>query len=180
GKPKLKQALREKNIAYLLGEGIAQQDAGAHVLDVNVGLPEIDEPSLMCQVIGELQGVSPLPLQIDTADPETMERAMRLYNGKALVNSVTAKEASMEAIFPLVKRYGGVVVGLTITEEGIPETAEGRFLAARRIVQTALSYGIPRSDILIDPLTMAVSAGQAAALVTLDALERVKRELGVK
>ena len=114
GKSRLKQALREKDMAYLLGEGIAQQDAGAHVLDVNVGLPEIDEPSLMCQVIGELQGVSPLPLQIDTADPETMERAMRLYNGKALVNSVTAKEASMEAIFPLVKRYGGVVVGLTI------------------------------------------------------------------
>ena len=161
-------------------EGIAQQDAGAHVLDVNVGLPEIDEPSLMCETIQELQAVTPLPLQIDTSDPVTMERAMRLYNGKPLVNSVTAKTSSMKAIFPLVKKYGGVVVGLTITEEGIPETAEGRFLAARRIVQTALSYGIPRSDILIDPLTMAVSAGQDAALVTLDALERVKRELGVK
>ena len=98
-----------------------------------------------------------------------MERAMRCYNGKPLVNSVTAKSASMKAIFPLVKKYGGVVIGLTITEEGIPETAEGRFLAARRIVQTALSYGIPRSDIVIDPLTMAVSAGQDAALVTLEA-----------
>ncbi|CCX39001.1 putative 5-methyltetrahydrofolate--homocysteine methyltransferase [Clostridium sp. CAG:1013] len=180
GKPKFKQALRDHDIPYLLREGIAQQDAGAHVLDVNVGLPEIDEPALMCEVVQELQGVSPLPLQIDTADPETMERAMRLYNGKPLVNSVTAKASSMKAIFPLVKKYGGVVIGLTITEEGIPETAEGRFLAARRIVQTALSYGIPRHDIIIDPLTMAVSAGQDAALVTLEALERIRRELGVK
>ena len=179
GKSRLKQALREKDMAYLLGEGIAQQDAGAHVLDVNVGLPEIDEPSLMCQVIGELQGVSPLPLQIDTADPETMERAMRLYNGKALVNSVTAKEASMEAIFPLVKRYGGVVVGLTITEEGIPQTAQGRLEAARRIVETAGRYGISKKDIIIDPLTMAVSAGQDAAKVTLEALSLIKKELGV-
>ena len=180
GKPKFKQALRDHDIPYLLREGIAQQDAGAHVLDVNVGLPEIDEPTLMCEVVQELQGVSPLPLQIDTADPKTMERAMRLYNGKPLVNSVTAKASSMKAIFPLVKKYGGVVIGLTITEEGIPETAEGRFLAARRIVQTALSYGIPRHDIIIDPLTMAVSAGQDAALVTLEALERIRKELGVK
>lgn len=179
GKSRLKQALREKDIAYLLGEGIAQQDAGAHVLDVNVGLPEIDEPALMCQVIGELQGVSSLPLQIDTADPATMEQAMRLYNGKALVNSVTAKEESMKAIFPLVKRYGGVVVGLTITEEGIPGTAQGRLEAARRIVETAGSYGISKQDIIIDPLTMAVSAGQDAAQVTLEALSLIKKELGV-
>ena len=150
------------------------------MLDVNVGLPEIDEPALMCEVVQELQSVSSLPLQIDTSDPVTMENAMRLYNGKPLVNSVTAKASSMRAIFPLVKKYGGVVIGLTITEEGIPETAEGRFLAARRIVQTALSYGISRSDIIIDPLTMAVSAGQDAALVTLEALERIKQELGVK
>ena len=180
GKAKFKQALRDHDIPYVLREGIAQQDAGAHVLDVNVGLPEIDEPALMCEVIQELQAVSPLPLQIDTSDPITMERAMRLYNGKPLVNSVTAKTASMKAIFPLVKKYGGVVVGLTITEEGIPETAEGRFLAARRIVQTAQSYGIRRCDIIIDPLTMAVSAGQDAAVVTLDALERIHKELGVK
>ena len=180
GKAKFKQALRDHDIPYILREGIAQQDAGAHVLDVNVGLPEIDEPSLMCEVVQELQSVSSLPLQIDTSDPVTMENAMRLYNGKPLVNSVTAKASSMRAIFPLVKKYGGVVIGLTITEEGIPETAEGRFLAARRIVQTALSYGISRSDIIIDPLTMAVSAGQDAALVTLEALERIKQELGVK
>lgn len=180
GKPKFKQALRDHDIPYVLREGIAQQDAGAHVLDVNVGLPEIDEPALMCQVVEELQAVSSLPLQIDTSDPVTMERAMRRYNGKPLVNSVTAKASSMKAIFPLVKKYGGVVIGLTITEEGIPETAEGRFLAARRIVKTALSYGISRNDIIIDPLTMAVSAGQDAALVTLEALERIKKELGVK
>lgn len=180
GKPKFKQALRDHDIPYVLQEGIAQQDAGAHVLDVNVGLPEIDEPALMCQVVEELQSVSSLPLQIDTSDPVTMERAMRRYNGKPLVNSVTAKASSMKAIFPLVKKYGGVVIGLTITEDGIPETAEGRFLAARRIVTTALSYGISRNDIIIDPLTMAVSAGQDAALVTLEALERIKKELGVK
>lgn len=179
GKARFKQALRENDIPYILAEGIAQQDAGAHILDVNVGLPEIDEPGMMCRVVGELQAVSPLPLQIDTSDPETMGRAMRLYNGKALVNSVTAKASSMEAVFPLVKKYGGVVVGLTITEEGIPETAEGRVQAAKRILEGAAAYGIGRQDIIIDPLTMAVSAGQDAALVTLEALERIRRELGV-
>ncbi len=179
GKSRFKQALRERDIPYLLGEGIAQQEAGAHVLDVNVGLPEIDEPALMCETVRELQAVVPLPLQIDTADPETMERAMRLYNGKPLVNSVTAKKSSMDAVFPLVKKYGGVAVGLTITEEGIPETAEGRLEAARLIVETAAGYGIPKSDLLIDPLTMAVSAGQEAAQVTLEALRLIRQELGV-
>ena len=179
GKPRFKQALREHDIPYLLREGIAQQDAGAHVLDVNVGLPEIDEPVLMCEAIRELQAITPLPLQIDTSDPKTMEQAMRLYNGKPLVNSVTAKTASMKAIFPLVKKYGGVVIGLTITEEGIPETPEGRLEAARTIIETAAQYGISKSDIIIDPLTMAVSAGQDAALVTLKALQLIRQELGV-
>ncbi len=179
GKSRFKQALREGDIPYLLREGLAQQDAGAHILDVNVGLPEIDEESLMSRAIGELQSVSPLPLQIDTADPAVMAKAMRLYNGKALVNSVTAKKSSMEAVFPLVKRYGGVVIGLTITEEGIPETAQGRVDAARRIVETAAAYGIDKKDLIIDPLTMAVSAGQDAARVTLEALSRIRRELGV-
>jgi len=179
GKSRFKQALREHDIPYLLSEGIAQQDAGAHILDVNVGLPEIDEPAMMCETIRELQAISPLPLQIDTSDPKTMERAMRIYNGKPLVNSVTAKKASMEAIFPLVKKYGGVVIGLTITEEGIPETAEGRVEAARRIIAAAEQYGIDKNDIIIDPLTMAISAGQNAALVTLEALRRIRRELGV-
>ncbi len=179
GKSRFKQALREHDIPYLLREGISQQDAGAHILDVNVGLPEIDEPALMCEVVQELQAISPLPLQIDTSDPLTMERAMRLYNGKPLVNSVTAKKASMEAIFPLVKKYGGVVIGLTITENGIPETAEERLEAARLIVETAAEYGITKSDIVIDPLTMAISAGQDAALVTLKALKLIRQELGV-
>ena len=180
GKPKFKQALRDHDIPYLLREGIAQQDAGAHVLDVNVGLPEIDEPALMEEVIGELQAVSPLPLQIDTSDPVTMERALRRYNGKALVNSVTAKESSLQAVLPLVKKYGGVVIGLTITEEGIPETAQGRLEAARRIVEAAEGWGIPRREVIIDPLTMAVSAGQDAASVTLEALSLIQEELGVK
>lgn len=179
GKSRFKQALRENDLSYILGEGIAQQDAGAHILDVNVGLPEVDETRMMCSVVSELQSLSPLPLQIDTSDPKTMAAAMRLYNGKPLVNSVTAKQASMEAIFPLVKKYGGVVIGLTITEEGIPETAQGRVDAAKRIIDTAARYGIHRSDIVIDPLTMAVSAGRDAAIVTLEALSRIRRELGV-
>lgn len=179
GKSRFKQALRDNDLPYILGEGIAQQEAGAHLLDVNVGLPEIDEQAMMCKVVTELQSLSPLPLQIDTSDPETMASAMRVYNGKPLVNSVTAKQSSMRAIFPLVKKYGGVVIGLTITENGIPETAQGRVEAARLIVETAKEYGIDKRDIIIDPLTMAVSAGQDAALVTLDALSRIRRELGV-
>lgn len=179
GKSRFKQALRDNDLPYILSEGISQQDAGAHILDVNVGLPEIDERSVMCRVVTELQSVSPLPLQIDTSDPETMASAMRIYNGKPLVNSVTAKQSSMEAIFPLVKKYGGVVIGLTITEDGIPETAQGRVDAARLIIETAAEYGIHRRDIIIDPLTMAVSAGQDAALITLEALSRIRRELGV-
>jgi 5-methyltetrahydrofolate--homocysteine methyltransferase len=179
GKSRFKQALREGDIPYILREGIAQQDAGADILDVNVGLPEINEQAVMCQILTELQSISPLPLQIDTSDPETMAAAMRRYNGKPLVNSVTAKQASMEAIFPLVKKYGGVVIGLTITEEGIPPTAQGRVDAARKIIDTAADYGIPKSDIIIDPLTMAVSADSDAALVTLEALRRIQEELGV-
>lgn len=179
GKSRFKQALRENDLSYILGEGISQQDAGAHILDVNVGLPEVDETQMMCSVVSELQSLSPLPLQIDTSDPATMATAMRLYNGKPLVNSVTAKQSSMKAIFPLVKKYGGVVIGLTITEEGIPETVQGRVDAAKRIIDTAAQYGICKADIVIDPLTMAVSTGQDAALVTLEALSRIRKELGV-
>lgn len=179
GKSRFKQALRENDLAYILREGIVQQDAGAHILDVNVGLPEINEREMMGKTVTELQSLSPLPLQIDTSDPDTMEHAMRIYNGKPLVNSVTAKQASMDAIFPLVKKFGGVVIGLTITEDGIPDTADGRVDAARRIVDTASSYGIDKKDIIIDPLTMAVSADSHAALVTLEALTRVRAELGV-
>lgn len=179
GKARFKQALREGDLPYILREGMAQQDAGADVLDVNVGLPEIDECEMMCRVITELQSLSPLPLQIDTSDPKTMEAAMRIYNGKPLVNSVTAKASSMQAIFPLVKKYGGVIIGLTITEDGIPETVQGRVDAAKRIVDSAAKYNISKNDIIIDPLTMAVSADQNAALITLEALRRIKTELGV-
>ncbi|WP_322173725.1 homocysteine S-methyltransferase family protein [Acutalibacter caecimuris] len=179
GKSRFKQALRESDLAYILGEGIAQQDAGADILDVNVGLPEIDEVSMMVNVVSELQSLSPLPLQIDTADLTAMSAAMRIYNGKPMVNSVTAKQSSMHAIFPLIKKYGGVVIGLTITENGIPETVQGRVDAARLIVDTAATYGIGKHDIIIDPLTMSVSAEQDAALVTLYALSRIRNELGV-
>ncbi len=179
GKSKFKQALRDGNIEYLLREGIAQQEAGAHILDVNVGLPEIDETAWMTRAVKELQAILDLPLQIDTADVATMEAAMRIYNGKPLVNSVNGKKASMETVFPLVRKYGGVVVALTLDENGIPPTAEGRLAVARRIVDTAATYGIDKKDILVDVLTMAVSADPNAAKVTLDALRLVRESLGV-
>lgn len=124
GKSRFKQALRENDMDYILREGIAQQQAGAHILDVNVGLPEIDETAMMCRAVTELQSVVDLPLQIDTSNAETMEQAMRLYNGKPLINSVNGKQESMRSIFPLVKKYGGVVIALTLDESGIPETPE--------------------------------------------------------
>ena len=179
GKSKFKQALRDGNIEYLLREGIAQQEAGAHILDVNVGLPEIDETAWMVRAVRELQGILDLPLQIDTSDAGTMEVAMRMYNGKPLVNSVSGKQESMAAVFPLIQKYGGVVVALTLDEDGIPATAEGRLAVARKIVETAAGYGISKKDILVDVLTMAVSAGPDAARVTLDALRLVRKELGV-
>ncbi len=179
GKSRFKQALREGNIEYVLREGIAQQEAGAHILDVNVGLPEIDETAWMTQTVRELQAILDLPLQIDTADSGTLEAAMRIYNGKPLVNSVNGKKASMEAVFPLVRKYGGVVVALTLDENGIPATAEGRLEVARHIVETAAAYGIDKKDILVDVLTMAVSADPDAAKVTLDALRMVREKLGV-
>ena len=179
GKSRFKQALRENDLDYILKEGIAQQQAGAHVLDVNVGLPEIDEPAMMARAVTGLQGILDLPLQLDTSDPVTMERAMRLYNGKPLVNSVNGKKESMEQIFPLVKRYGGAVIALTLDEDGIPETAEGRCHIARKIVETAAHYGIGREDIIVDPLAMTISADQSAAQVTLDALRLIREELGV-
>lgn len=180
GKSRFKQALRDNDIDYILQEGFAQEEAGTAVLDVNVGLPEINEKEMILKVMKELQGVIDLPLQIDTADIPSMEAALRYYNGKAMVNSVTGKADSMAAIFPLVKKYGGVVVGLTLDENGIPETAEGRLDIARRIVETAESYGISRKDIVIDVLCMTISSDNMSAQVTLDALEMVKNELGVK
>ena len=179
GKKRFKQALREHDLEYILREGVTQQQNGAHVLDVNVGLPEIDEKALMCETVFHLQGVSDLPLQIDTSSPEVMEAALRRYNGKALVNSVNGKQESMEAIFPLVKKYGGVVIALTLDENGIPETARGRLEIAKKIVDTAARYGIPKHDIVVDALAMTISTGWEAAAVTLETLRLLRDELGV-
>lgn len=180
GKKAFKEALREKNIAYILNEGIRQVENGAHILDVNVGLPEIDETEMMCSVVRELQAVLSLPLQIDTANPKTMEEALRIYNGKALVNSVNGKKESMDTVFPLVKKYGGVVVALTLDENGIPDTAIGRFEIAQKIYNTAINYGIAPKDLIFDPLAMTISADVNSANVTLDALKMISERLGCK
>ncbi len=178
GKKAFKEAIAARDIGYILNEGIKQEEAGAHILDVNVGLPGIDEPALLCEAVCALQGVTALPLQIDTADPSAMERALRRYNGKPLINSVSGKEDSLAAVLPLVKKYGGVVIALTLDGSGIPDTAEGRVTIARRILSTAAAYGIDKKDIIFDTLAMTVSASPNAANVTLDALARIRSELG--
>lgn len=179
GKSRLKQALRENDMDYILREGITQQENGADILDVNVGLPEINETDLMRRAVMELQSVTDLPLQIDTSSPEAMEAALRIYNGKPLINSVNGKEESMRSIFPLVKKYGGAVIALTLDETGIPETAEGRLAIAEKIVATAAEYGIEKKDIIVDTLAMTISAGQENAAVTLKALKLMRDVLGV-
>lgn len=178
GKKKFKEALRNKDLPYIIHQGLEQEEAGAHVLDVNVGLPEINEKEMMVKVMTELQAVTNLPLQIDTSSPEVMEAALRRYNGKALVNSVNGKQHIMDAVFPLVKKYGGVVVGLTIDEEGIPETTEGRVRIAKKIYENAAKWGIPKKDVIIDSLTMAVSSDTNAAKATLQTIKIVRDELG--
>ncbi len=179
GKKRLKEALRSGDIDYILNEAIRQQNAGAHVLDVNVGLPEIDEPEMLEHLVCELQSVTDLPLQIDTSDPIAMERALRRYNGKPMLNSVNGKQRSMDAVFPLMKKYGGVAVALTLDEDGIPDTVDGRVAIARKIISVAESYGIDRKDLVFDTLAMAVSADRGAALVTLESLRRIRDELHV-
>lgn len=179
GKSKFKQALRENNLDFILNEGITQQEAGADILDVNVGLPEIDEPAMMINVVSELQAVSDLPLQLDTVDPVAMKKSMRIYNGKPLVNSVNGKQESMDAIFPLVKKYGGVMIALTIDKSGIPETAEGRYKIAENIIEQAESYGIDRRNIIVDPLAMTVSSDTQSANVTLESIRIIEERLGV-
>lgn len=179
GKSKFKEALRENNLDYILNEGITQQDAGADILDVNVGLPEIDEVEMMINVVTELQAVSDLPLQLDTVDPIAMEKSMRIYNGKPLVNSVNGKPESMNAIFPLVKKYGGVVIALTIGKKGIPETAEGRYEIAKNIIEEAERYGIDRCQIVVDPLAMTISSDTNSANVTLESIKIIEERLGV-
>lgn len=180
GKKKFKEALKNEDMDYILKEAITQQDKGAHILDVNVGLPDIDEVAMMEKVVKELQSVTSLPLQIDTVDGKAMERAMRIYNGKPMINSVNGKQVSMDEVFPLVRKYGGVVVGLTIDEEGIPKDAEGRVRVAGKIINEAAKYGIDKKDIVIDVLTMTISSEKDGARVTLEALKRVREEFGVR
>ncbi len=178
GKKRFKEALRNRDIGYILGEGLTQQEKGAHVLDVNVGLPEIDEAEMLETVCSELQAIIDLPLQIDTTNVNAMERALRRYNGKAMINSVNGKEEVMREIFPLVQKYGGLVVCLTLDEEGIPDSAERRVEIARKIIRTAAEYGIEKKDLIFDTLAMTVSADNRAALATLQALRAIRHDLG--
>lgn len=179
GKKRFKQALIEHDIDYVLKEGLKQADAGVQVLDVNVGIPDIDEPSLLTDVVTELQAVTDLPLQLDTTDVEAMERALRAYNGKAMINSVNGKEEVMNEIFPLVAKYGGFVVALTIDEAGIPDTVEERIAIAKKIIDRAAEYGIKKHDLIFDPLCMTISADTKAALTTLKCVKILHDELGV-
>ena len=180
GKPKFKDALRRGDIDYIVGEGIKQQEKGVHILDVNVGLPEIDEDKMLCDSVAALQAVLDLPLQLDSVRASSLEKAMRLYNGKPLINSVNGKQESMREILPLVKKYGGVVIALTIDEKGIPETAEGRLEIAAKIVRECEKIGIDKKDIIVDPLAMAVSSDKNSGNVTLESVALIKKELGVK
>lgn len=179
GKKMFKQALRSNDIGYILSQAIEQVNAGADILDVNVGLPEIDEKQMMITAVKSIQSVVNVPLQIDSTIPEVIEAALRVYNGKAIVNSVNGEEKSMEAIFPLVKKYGACVVGLTLDKNGIPPKAEQRFAIAEKIINKALSFGIRRRDIFIDCLTLTASAEQAAVMETLKAVKMVREKLGV-
>ena len=180
GKSKLKSALRENNLDYIISEAIVQEEKGAHMLDVNVGLPEIDERRLLVSVVKEVQAVTALPLQLDTSDPIALESAMRIYNGKPLVNSVNGKEESISAVLPLVKKYGGVVIALTLDENGIPSTAEERVKIAEKIINRAKEYGIDKKDIIVDPLCLTVSSDKNAPAVTLESIQLLKNKLGVK
>ncbi|MGM9624375.1 MAG: homocysteine S-methyltransferase family protein [Eubacteriales bacterium] len=178
GKKRFKEALRAHDMDYIRSEGIAQTEKGVHILDVNVGLPEIDETAMLTDAVCELQAILDTPLQIDTSSPAAMEAALRRYNGKAMINSVNGKQESMDTVFPLAKKYGGVIVALTLDENGIPETAEGRLAIARRILAEAKRYGITEKDLVFDPLAMTVSADNRAGTETLRAVRMIKEELG--
>lgn len=180
GKKRFKQALKEHDIGYILDEALKQEEKGVHLLDVNVGTPEINEEELLPEVVFEIQSVTDIPLQIDSSKTSALEKAMRIYNGKPMINSVNGKKSSMSEIFPLIKKYGGVVVALTLDENGIPETAEGRFEIAKKILSVAKSYGIDKKNIVFDPLCMAISAQPDAAKITLDAVKLINKNLGCK
>ncbi|MBQ2824099.1 MAG: homocysteine S-methyltransferase family protein [Oscillospiraceae bacterium] len=180
GKKLFKEALKRNDIDYILGQAIEQIHAGAEILDVNVGLPEIDEKDMMVRTVKALQGITDLPLQIDSTIPEVLEAALRVYNGKAIVNSVNGEAGSLEKILPIVKKYGAAVVGLTLDENGISKKAEARFAIAEKILKAAVDAGINRRDVYIDCLTLTASAEQESAMETVKALHRVKEELGLK
>lgn len=179
GKKLLKQALRDNDMEYILKEGITQKECGAHILDVNMGLPEIDEVQMLKNAVYELQSVLPTPLQLDSSDAAAMEQALRIYNGKAMINSVNGKEKSMKEIFPLAKKYGGVVVCLCLDENGIPPTAQGRIEIAEKIIKTASEYGIDKKDLAFDALTMTISTDKNNAAETLRAVDYIKHTLGI-
>lgn len=179
GKKLFKEALRRNDIEYIIKQGLEQVDAGAHILDVNVGLPEIDEPQMMETAVKSLQSVIAAPLQIDTSDTAALERALRIYNGKPMINSVNGKAENMKEVFPLAKKYGGVIVCLCLDESGIPETAQGRIKIAEKIINAAASYGIDKKDLIVDALTMTISTDKTNGIETLKAVEYIRNTLGV-
>lgn len=174
GKSRLKEALRNEDYNFILNEGITQTDNGAHILDVNVGMPEIDEIKTMKTVVSRLQAVTDIPLQLDSSNPAVLEASMRIYNGKPLINSVNGKESSMKAIFPIIQKYGGTVIALTMDENGIPETAQERVNIAEKITKYAKKYGISKKDIIVDPLSLTISSNQNSALITLESIRLLK------
>ena len=180
GKKRFQQALREGDMNYILEQAVSQSEAGAQVLDVNVGAPGVDEPAVMEQVVKALQSVVSLPLQLDSSHADALERGLRVYNGKPIVNSVNGETEVLERVLPLCKKYGAAVVGLAIDERGIQPSADARFEIAKRVVDAALAHGIPREDIYIDCLTLTASAQQQDVLATVEALARCKKELGVR
>ena len=180
GKKRLQQALRDGDSAYPCAQAVTQAEAGAQVLDVNAGLPGIDEAATLEQLVKDLQAITDLPLQLDSSNPEALSRALRIYNGKPIVNSVNGEQKTLDTILPLCKKYGAAVVGLALDEHGIPADAEGRFAIAKRIAAAANAAGIPNEDIYIDCLTLTASAQQEGAVQTLEALTRCKKELGVR
>ena len=180
GKKRLQQALKDNDLRYIVDLAVQQADAGAQILDVNVGFPGVDEVAMLPRAVEAIQAAVDVPLQLDSANPRALEAALRVYNGKPAVNSVSGEEKSLSQVLPLVKQYGAAVVGLTLDEGGIPDTAEGRLQIARRILDRALSLGIPREDVWIDCLTLTVSAQQDQAEETLRAVALVRRELGLQ
>lgn len=174
-----KEALKNEDLNVVLKLAMEQTSAGAHIIDVNVGLPEIDEVETLASYVKEIQNIVDTPLMIDTSNAEAMEKAARYYNGKPFINSVSGKQESLDTILPIAAKYGGMLIALTLDDDGIPETAEGRIAIAEKIIDAAAKYGIPKRDIVVDPLTLTVSADKKAAMVTLETIAKLK-EMGIK